>query len=289
MRLWIIGNGFDMAHGLPTKYSDYHNYLETIGEEWMANMLEFYFGNVPGYPNNILWSQLEKALGIYSIDAIYDFLKEGHTLDPDHVGQYVEEVEAEVHYHFVKICEKFTETFTGWCKRIRMDGVKPVKLFSFTKSDRFLSFNYTDTLERVYGVDDSRVLHIHGRATKSDELIIGHNRPANMPTGITDDFLDNTANIREIVKTINKLEKKVESVIQQNRMWFDSIENVDEVTVYGHSIEEVDIDYFKEVCRCVEAKAHWTFFYYDEDAINHFNEVAKELGLNENRFELVEV
>ena len=72
-------------------------------------------------------------------------------------------------------------------------------------------------------------------------------------------------------------------------MWFDSIENVDEVTVYGHSIEEVDIDYFKEVCRCVDAKAYWTFFYYDEDAINHFNEVAKELGLNENRFELVEV
>ena len=30
----------------------------------MANMMEFYFGNEPGHPRNILWSQLEKALGI---------------------------------------------------------------------------------------------------------------------------------------------------------------------------------------------------------------------------------
>ena len=95
MRLWIIGNGFDRVHQLPTGYSDYYKYLLATGEEWMANMLEFFFGNVSGHPGNILWSQLGKALGIYSIDAIYEFLKEGHTLDLDHVGQYVGEVEAE--------------------------------------------------------------------------------------------------------------------------------------------------------------------------------------------------
>ena len=27
MRLWIIGNGFDLYHGLKTKYSDYKAYL----------------------------------------------------------------------------------------------------------------------------------------------------------------------------------------------------------------------------------------------------------------------
>ena len=26
-KLFIIGNGFDIAHGLPTKYSDFQNYL----------------------------------------------------------------------------------------------------------------------------------------------------------------------------------------------------------------------------------------------------------------------
>ena len=27
MRLFIIGNGFDCHHGLPTKYSDFRNYI----------------------------------------------------------------------------------------------------------------------------------------------------------------------------------------------------------------------------------------------------------------------
>lgn len=289
MRLWIIGNGFDRAHGLPTGYADYYRFLVDNGEEWMASMLEFYFGNVPGHPVNILWSQLEKALGIYSIVAIYDFLKEGHTLDIDHVSQYVGEVESEVQYHFVEICEKFSETFTDWCHSIDLNGVKPRNHFRFTADDRFLTFNYTDTLEKVYGVDSKLVLHIHGRAALGDKLIVGHNNPAKMPEGIEDDFLDNTANIRAIVETINKLEKKTKQIIAANGPFFDSLGNVDEVRVFGHSIEEVDIDYFKIVDHCVDAKSHWTFFYYDEDAINHLNDVAKRLRLNKDRFELVEV
>lgn len=102
MRLWIIGNGFDLKHNLPTKYSNYHNYLVETGEEWMARMMEFYFGNVTGRSENLMWSQLEKALGIYHVDDIYSFLKEEHILDTEHIGQYVEEVEAEVHYFFCK-------------------------------------------------------------------------------------------------------------------------------------------------------------------------------------------
>lgn len=161
-------------------------------------------------------------------------------------------------------------------------------MFDFTINDRFLSFNYTETLESVYGVDESRVLYIHGRAAKNEDLIIGHNHPAKMPMEIKDDFLDNTANIIAIVNTINQLEKKVKRIISQNQMWFNSLGNVDEVMVYGHSIEEVDLDYFKEVNRCVDSKAQWKFFYYDEDEVDHFNDVAKQLGLNIERFELVE-
>ena len=39
MRLWIVGNGFDRAHNLPTGYSDYYKYLKATGDEWMASML----------------------------------------------------------------------------------------------------------------------------------------------------------------------------------------------------------------------------------------------------------
>jgi hypothetical protein len=40
---------------------------------------------------------------------------------------------------------------------------------------RFLTFNYTPTLQRLYGVPESNVLHIHGRANLPDsDLIFGH-------------------------------------------------------------------------------------------------------------------
>ena len=28
MKLYIIGNGFDIAHGIPCRYSDFYTYLE---------------------------------------------------------------------------------------------------------------------------------------------------------------------------------------------------------------------------------------------------------------------
>lgn len=284
MKLWIVGNGFDRAHDLPTGYSDYYKYLIRQHEEWMASMLEFYFGNVTGHPGNILWSQLEKALGIYSVDAIYDFLKEGHTLDIDHVGQFVDEVESEVQYHFVEICEKFSETFTNWCHSIDLRATKPIGAFGFTANDLFLSFNYTDTLEVVYGIDEGNILHIHGRASKGDELIVGHNNPAKMPSGIEDDFLDNTANIRAIVETINKLEKKTKRIIAANRPFFYSLGNIDEVMVYGHSIEEVDIPYFEEVKKNVDQNAQWKFYCHDECKVGHYENVAERFGITEDRY-----
>ena len=286
MRLWIVGNGFDRAHGLATGYSDYYKFLVGNGEEWMASMLEFYFGNVSGHPGNILWSQLEKALGIYSIDAIYDFLKEGHALDIDHVSQYVGEVEAEVQYHFVEICEKFSETFTNWCHSIELKKVKPISQFGFTTNDLFLTFNYTDTLEYVYGIDEGKVLHIHGRAASGDELIVGHNNPATMPKDIEDDFLDNTANIRAIVETVNKLEKKTKRIIAVNSPFFGSLGSIDDVMVYGHSIEEVDLPYFEEVNKNVDQNAKWTFCCYDESKVEHYKGVAQMLGLGKSRYSI---
>jgi len=98
-----------------------------------------------------------------------------------------------------------------------------------------------------------------------DELIVGHNNPAKMPKGIEDDFLDNTANIRAIVETVNKLEKKAKKIIACNRMFFDSLGNIDEVKVYGHSIEEVDMPYFEEVRKGVDQNAQWHFYCHDDE------------------------
>ena len=40
----------------------------------------------------------------------------------------------------------------------------------------YISFNYTDTLERVYGIPDNKILYFHGKASRSDNLIYGHDK-----------------------------------------------------------------------------------------------------------------
>lgn len=287
MRLWILGNGFDLAHGLPTSYKDYHQFLKKQGEKWFMGLLEYFFGYDVSSRKNILWSQLEKALGMYSLKGIYDFLQEGHTFDIDHAMRSVGEIEAEVQYHFVGICEKFTETFTQWCEGIDLSNATPKSMFGFSGTDKFLTFNYTDTVEQAYGIDEKQVLHIHGRASKGEELIVGHNNPATMPKGIKDDFIDHTANYRAIVDSINSLEKKTKRIIADNRLFFDGLGNVDEVMVYGHSVEEVDMPYFEEVEKSIAPGAHWTFYCYDKNKVRHYDDVAKGLGVSGSRYKIV--
>lgn len=40
--LFIIGNGFDKAHGLKTSYWDFRNYLEKHAEEFLVQMENMY-------------------------------------------------------------------------------------------------------------------------------------------------------------------------------------------------------------------------------------------------------
>lgn len=280
-KLYIIGNGFDLAHGIPTRYRDYHEWLKAEGEQWMMDMLEFYFGNEPGEHRNILWSDLERALGVYSIKDIYDFLRGGHKLDIDHVMRSVGEVEAEVQYHFVEICHKFNETFARWCRSIDLTSASKLSLFNFTPSDRFLTFNYSDTLEKVYGVAESQILHIHGRAVQpNDEMIVGHNRPATMPQEIEEDFYDHEANYKAIIDTVNKLEKKTREIIGRNRKFFNAQNDVKEVVVVGHSVADVDMPYFEVVKKNIASGANWRFSYYNDIDVVHIHDVAAELGLD---------
>ncbi|MBE6119972.1 MAG: hypothetical protein E7189_05995 [Erysipelotrichaceae bacterium] len=62
-----------------------------------------------------------------------------------------------------------------WIESIDTSIVKPKRLSLVESSDYFLSFNYTDLLEKIYKIED--VLHIHGAVQSIDNIdpIMGHN------------------------------------------------------------------------------------------------------------------
>lgn len=70
--LFIIGNGFDLAHGMPTNYSDFR--------EWLIkdNRLDVVLELQKAYPvcvndKYLLWSDFEKALGQYDLETVINW------------------------------------------------------------------------------------------------------------------------------------------------------------------------------------------------------------------------
>ena len=59
------------------------------------------------------------------------------------------------------------------------------------------------------------------------------------------------------------------------------------MTVYGHSIEEVEMPYFEEVRKNIDQNAKWTFYCYDESKIVHYESVAMGLGLPKGKYDIV--
>ena len=51
---------------------------------------------------------------------------------------------------------------------------KKVKLI--IQDSIFINFNYTKTLENLYGINQSNILHIHGCIDKYEDLILGHGK-----------------------------------------------------------------------------------------------------------------
>ncbi|MEL2356136.1 AbiH family protein, partial [Klebsiella pneumoniae] len=60
----------------------------------------------------------------------------------------------------------------------------PSYIPSINRDSYFFTFNYTNTLQDIYGVPDENILHIHGNAKIGQNLVIGH-----------DVFYENSLNI----------------------------------------------------------------------------------------------
>ena len=79
-----------------------------------------------------------------------------------------------------------SDAFTDWVLSIPMPS-RAMRM-DLSKEAFYLTFNYADTLECLYDIPEDQILHIHGRASKGDKLIVGHNRMID-PSGYWDDKL----------------------------------------------------------------------------------------------------
>ena len=299
-KLYIIGNGFDLAHGLPTKYSDFYGWLrDTHYEMNNSNDCTFFVGIIDQifehtFNNVDLWSDFENALGNLDINKFIKTIVNCNIIEDiedecyNDRGYLREQVENEVSYIFTQHgLDNMRTMFQKWVLNIpNYEAVQPY----FTDEDientgLFLTFNYTDTLERVYKINPKQVLHIHGYVNQPDsDIIVGHESEYSLEDcKLTekDLFSINLDVFSPLFDSINSLKKDTQQIIQKNKKWFDDLKKyqIQEIHLYGLSFGEIDDAYYKEIYKQLP-NIKWVFAVYDDRNISYIQNFVDRIGIS---------
>ena len=64
--LVVIGNGFDLASGIESSYSNFKEWLQKNGNHRLIDLMDTFFSN-----QRDVWGNIEKALGEYNVNLTY--------------------------------------------------------------------------------------------------------------------------------------------------------------------------------------------------------------------------
>ena len=266
MKLFIIGNGFDQAHKLKTSYEDFRRYLQKSHPN--ANPKRFTMPNVfqtpdggvgiddddaAGFIMRIIsltegddWKDIETTLGVLDFYECFDWIEYPRDSDGDIDLWKQARLNENISTDLIVAMTKIKEYFLDWVSTIHVSAeVEKSRDFADlvnVDKDLFLSFNYTETLELVYGIKN--VCHIHGK--KGEEIVFGHGNSADY----SDEYMQKFIGAEECLERIcSNLRKDTFGAMERNKWFFDSISSkIEDIYSFGFSFSDVDTLYIRKIC-----------------------------------------
>lgn len=287
--LHIIGNGFDLGHGIASKYTDFKKYAwKHNNHGYFLGLLETCYPDVnPKNGELKLWCDLESALGKPDIKAAFKKTTEDIKEDDENEVSYQGAMEDTPKYILSEVFKNFHSIFEKWLNQIDINVDRIDNIPHFDRNDLFFSFNYTDTLEFLYNIPRDHINYIHGRRNSTNELIVGHCNDVNGNAELSDEpFMYEEQAYKDIAKLINEEQKKVSDIINSNSDYWNSLINVDRVVVYGHSLANVDLPYFRKIKNSVLKNAEWYISIFfsnpqeEQQEIKKVNNFIASIGLD---------
>lgn len=296
--LYIIGNGFDLMHDVPSSYWHFRN---SIGRNNPLRYALDKYLNVKEW-----WSDFEEALAHLNVGKMRNDLTVDMRLDV--FDAYSPEAKASDFFIAAEtvmepaniITRELPRRFRMWVEGLSVPtSARPLK--DLIVNGKVLCFNYTEFIEDLYGVSHGKVCYIHGCRKKrkgqpKEELILGH-RPVweydgeqspkavkHLHTGKKGALLDAAYDT-----TINYLNwydeattKDCASIIRSHQSFFDSLHSIKQIVVIGHSMAPVDWDYFMELHRhCPDAD--WYIGYHGVNDLKNCEKLSAKLGIDPRR------
>lgn len=256
--LYIIGNGFDLHHGLPTQYKHFKAFLNVV--DWQV------FDWVDTYvPADEDWSDLELALAGMDTECVVSdltcFLASYSDENWSDAGHH--DFQYEVDRVATGLSRTLQSRFGDWIRSIVIPDYSPTHqlLNTLDRNALYLNFNYTSTLSRLYDVPAENVLHIHGEGAESgSELILGHAWTPDERTSLQNG-LDGESADHRVMEALGRLDdyfeqtfKPSEQIIKHNTDFFSNLRSITHVIVLGHSLSEVDKAYFLAIAEALEGR-----------------------------------
>lgn len=247
--LYILGNGFDKAQGMRTSYPEFYQYLmENTNDS--SKLLQQLKKDINA--NTEFWSNMEEAFGQFTsqVETAAD-LEQLYFELSDHLQFYLKEEEKS----FIP-SDQLRNKFQG-------DFISPGKFLGATDRGRYkefvnrmtkgmdisvMSFNYTDTLERLLAIGNGKdknygngcylrqIIHVHG--TLDDSIIIGVDNEEQ----IKNKELSNNEDVKDfLVKEQSNLAMKFTRHITCERL----ISEAQLILFYGVSMGKTDAHWWK--------------------------------------------
>jgi len=169
--LYIIGNGFDLMHKVPSRYIDFYN---TIGKR---NNLKFILDNF--FTKKDIWGNFEDSLAYLNreimMDSIDVFLPNFDIEDEDFTQAEFEYSKESCLNPIYMLTQVLPRRFREWVNSLSTNYTKKPFNNLININCKFINFNYTEFLETLYNINKQNITYIHGdRRNKKDILILGH-------------------------------------------------------------------------------------------------------------------
>lgn len=278
-KLYILGNGFDLHHCLPTKLQDFQAIIKNIDTGGMYKR------------HNVYWTDFEEDLSNIDVDLLLD----NYGIKPDYSSEREMDREGVISQlkgtldEMISIKRKSLHYMVEEAQK-KLETLTKMNNFIFEDDDEIISFNYTETPEKLY--DANNVFYIHGRYL-DDELIFGfkHESEEYGQTEVSKTVRqDYEEEYKDFIRKIDKdktldEESKAEFKSETKEFYQEKIGDY-----YNSNQKEIINDFYEENKKCYQLTEFESYLYnINDNEIFDIYILGHQMGeVDSEYFELIE-
>ena len=290
-KLIIIGNGFDLNHGVRSEYKDFRKFAMGHNPNWSYDFEQY----IPDLSVRDWWN-FEQQMGRVDAESISEsMLQLSASIGDDDFARSITGKEYLLSNLNNVYGQELDNIFYQWLQSLTIPKSKSPQ--TLNSQWLYLTFNYTETLQEAYEVSNERVLHIHGCRNDEDSIVLGHrdNQQYIPPIEIEHNYSFNFAEGDTDFEGINSLVsnlmenryKPIEEIIQKNESFFMGLSDFSEIFVLGHSLSKVDLPYFRKIRSCVPDSSIWSVSYRGKSSKIKHQSALDSIGISADNYRLL--